>query len=86
MENVNVLLVLTEDNEILVTSLEDYNNEEFDEGEGLVVDYEFPVSIENAKSYGNGNREWEDVLDTFSNYELFEVESDWGENAIIFVK
>ncbi len=86
MKKENVLLVLTEDNEVLVTNLEEYNNEEFDEGFGFVESFDFPVSLENAKSYGNGCREWEDVLDTFSNSEFFEIESDWGENAVILVK
>ena len=86
MKKANVLLVLTEDNEVLVTNLEEYNNEEFDEGEGFVESLDCPVSLKDAKSYGDGCREWEDVLDTFSNGKFFEIESDWGENAVILVK
>jgi hypothetical protein len=83
MKKKNVLLVLTEDNEVLVTSVKEYNEEE---GSEYKRDFSCPVSLENAKSYGNGCREWEDVLDTFSNCELFEIEMSWGENAMIFVK
>jgi len=83
MKNENVLLVLTEDNEVLVTSVKEYNEEE---GSEYRKDFSCPVSLENAKSYGNGSREWEDVLDTFSGSELFEIECEWDENAMILVK
>ena len=86
MKKENVLLVLNEDGEVLVTSIKEYNDEEFDEGEGYVEEFDFPVSLENAKSYGNGCKEWEDVLDTFSDSELFEIECGWGENAMILIK
>ena len=83
MKKKNVLLVLTEDNEVLVTSLKEYNEEE---GSKYKKDFSFPVSIEDAKSYGNGNEDWEKTLDEYEECELFEIEMSWGENAMIFVK
>ena len=82
MKKKNVLLVLTEDSEVLVTTLKEYNE---DEGSKYKMDYDFPVSLKDAKSYGNGCKEWEDVLDTFSDSKLFEIECEWGEGAMIIV-
>jgi len=82
-ENKLVLLVLTEDEEVLITSLEDYNE---DEGSEYIEDFSMEVSIENAKSYGNGNEEWENTLDKYSDCKLFEIECGWGESSMILVK
>jgi hypothetical protein len=83
MKKENVLLVLDEDGNVIVTNINEYNE---NEGSEYEIDYEFPVSIENAKSYGNGNKEWERVLDEYSNCELFEIEIEWGEGSLILVK
>ncbi len=87
MKKANVLLVLTEDDEVLVTSVKEYNEEEgFEDGDGYVEEFDCPVSLEEAKSYGNGNKEWDEVLEKYSDCELFEIEMGWGENAMILVK
>ncbi len=83
MKKANVLLVLTEDDEVLVTSLKEYNEEE---GSEYKKDFSCPVSLKKAKSYGNGNKEWNEVLEKYSDCKLFEIEMEWGENAMILVK
>lgn len=80
--NVPQLLVLGEDGDVIVTTLDEYNDEE---GYEYSLEGGSPVDLETAKSYGNGSKEWEDTLDTFAGRKFMEIEPEWGEGALIAV-